>query len=147
MRKLFLSILLFNGAILSYGQRPDTLPPNPQGYIISMEPFILMGKQPQVEAQFKEISALLNSPHFTPDEFKEINQLGIVQQTSVSYPYVDQAISLNLNFDPNDSPKWISQVHKEAWKLGIKTLYYMRTESVLRGDTLSRMDDCIACHA
>jgi ribonucleoside-diphosphate reductase alpha chain len=79
--------------------------------------------------------------------FKEINQLGIVQQTSVSYPYVDQAISLNLNFDPNDSPKWISQVHKEAWKLGIKTLYYMRTESVLRGDTLSRMDDCIACHA
>jgi ribonucleoside-diphosphate reductase alpha chain len=79
--------------------------------------------------------------------FKEINQLGIIQQTAVSYPYVDQAISLNLNFDPNDSPKWISQVHKEAWKLGIKTLYYMRTESVLRGDTLSRMDDCIACHA
>ena len=79
--------------------------------------------------------------------FKEINQLGIVQQTSVSYPFVDQAISLNLNFDPNDSPKWISQVHKEAHRLGIKTLYYMRTESVLRGDTLSRMDDCIACHA
>lgn len=73
MRKLFLSILLFNGAFLSYGQRPDTLPLNPQGYIISMEPFILMGKQPQMEAQFKEISALLNSPHFTPDEFKEIN--------------------------------------------------------------------------
>ena len=79
--------------------------------------------------------------------FKEINQLGIIQQTAISYPYVDQAISLNLNFDPNDSPKWISQVHKEAHRLGIKTLYYMRTESVLRGDTLSRMDDCIACHA
>jgi ribonucleoside-diphosphate reductase alpha chain len=79
--------------------------------------------------------------------FKEINQLGIVQQTAITYPYVDQAISLNLNFDPNDSPKWISQVHKEAHKLGIKTLYYMRTESVLRGDTLSRMDECISCHA
>ena len=79
--------------------------------------------------------------------FKEINQLGIIQQTAASYPFVDQAISLNLNFDPNDSPKWISQVHKEAHRLGIKTLYYMRTESVLRGDTLSRMDDCIACHA
>ena len=79
--------------------------------------------------------------------FKEINQLGIVQQTAATYPYVDQAISLNLNFDPNDSPRWISQVHKEAHKLGIKTLYYMRTESVLRGDTLSRMDECISCHA
>ena len=77
--------------------------------------------------------------------FKEINQLGIVQQTAATYPYVDQAISLNLNFDPNDSPKWISQVHKEAWKLGIKTLYYTRTESVLRGDTLSRLEDCISC--
>jgi ribonucleoside-diphosphate reductase alpha chain len=77
--------------------------------------------------------------------FKEINQLGIVQQTASIYQWVDQAISLNLNFDPNDSPKWISQVHKTAWLLGIKTLYYMRTESVLRGDTLSRMDECISC--
>ncbi len=77
--------------------------------------------------------------------FKEINQLGIVQQTAVIYQWVDQAISLNLNFDPNDSPKWISEVHKNAWKLGIKTLYYMRTESVLRGDNLSRMDECISC--
>jgi ribonucleoside-diphosphate reductase alpha chain len=77
--------------------------------------------------------------------FKEINQLGIIQQTASIYQWVDQAISLNLNFDPNDSPKWISQVHKTAWSLGIKTLYYMRTESVLRGDTLSRMDECISC--
>lgn len=79
--------------------------------------------------------------------FKEINQLEIVKQTAASYPYVDQAVSLNLTFDPNDQPKWISQVHKEAWKLGIKTLYYMRTESVLRGDTLSRLSDCVVCES
>lgn len=79
--------------------------------------------------------------------FKEINQLEIVKQTAVCYPYVDQAVSLNLTFDPNDEPKWISQVHREAWKLGVKTLYYMRTESVLRGDTLSRMSDCIVCES
>lgn len=79
--------------------------------------------------------------------FKEINQLEIVKQTAASYPYVDQAVSLNLTFDPNDSPKWISQVHREAWKLGIKTLYYMRTESVLRGDTLSRLSDCVVCES
>jgi ribonucleotide reductase alpha subunit len=35
----------------------------------------------------------------------------------------------------------------EAWKQGIKTLYYMRTESVLRGDIASKAvdPDCVAC--
>jgi len=77
--------------------------------------------------------------------FKEINQLGIVQQTAAVYKWIDQAVSLNLNFDPNDSPKWVSQVHKTAWSLGIKTLYYTRTESVLRGDNLQRLASCVSC--
>jgi ribonucleoside-diphosphate reductase alpha chain len=77
--------------------------------------------------------------------FKEINQLEIVRQNGIRQKYVDQAISLNLCFDPNDSPKFISMVHKEAHKLGIKTLYYLRTESVLRGDNLQRLSTCISC--
>jgi len=77
--------------------------------------------------------------------FKEINQLEIIRQNGIRQKYVDQAISLNLSFDPNDTPKWISQVHKEAHKLGIKTLYYLRTESVLRGDNLQRLSECISC--
>jgi len=77
--------------------------------------------------------------------FKEINQLEIVKQNGIRQKYVDQAISLNLCFDPNDTPKWISQVHKEAWKQGVKTLYYLRTESVLRGDNLQRLSECISC--
>lgn len=78
--------------------------------------------------------------------FKEINQLEIVRQNGIRQKYVDQAISLNLSFDPNDTPKWISTVHKEAHKLGIKTLYYLRTESVLRGDNLQRTaDSCVSC--
>ena len=79
--------------------------------------------------------------------FKEINQLEIVKQAAIRQEYVDQAVSLNLTFDPNDAPKWISQVHREAHKLGIKTLYYLRTESVLRGDNLQRLSDCISCQA
>jgi ribonucleoside-diphosphate reductase alpha chain len=77
--------------------------------------------------------------------FKEINQLEIVKQNGIRQQYVDQAISLNLTFDPNDTPKWISQVNKEAWKQGVKTLYYLRTESVLRGDNLQRLSDCVSC--
>ena len=77
--------------------------------------------------------------------FKEINPYEVVRQNGIRQKYVDQAISLNLTFDPSDSPKYISEVHKLAWKEGIKTLYYMRSESILRGDNISRDDTCVSC--
>ena len=78
--------------------------------------------------------------------FKEINQLDLVRQGGIRQQYIDQAVSLNLAFPKEASPKWINQVHLEAWKQGIKTLYYMRTESVLRGDIAAKaMEDCISC--
>ncbi len=78
--------------------------------------------------------------------FKEINQLDLIKQAGVRQQYVDQAVSLNLAFPKEATPKWINQVHLEAWKQGIKTLYYMRTESVLRGDIAQKaMDECLSC--
>jgi ribonucleoside-diphosphate reductase alpha chain len=77
--------------------------------------------------------------------FPEINQLGLVQQAAVRQRYIDQTQSLNVSFDPTDSPKWINQVHMESWKLGIKTLYYLRTDSVIKGDLGSRTVECQSC--
>ena len=79
--------------------------------------------------------------------FKEINQLDLVRQAGIRQQYIDQAVSLNLAFPSVVDPKWINQVHLEAWKQGIKTLYYMRTESVLRGDIAVRATDpnCASC--
>ena len=79
--------------------------------------------------------------------FKEINQLELVKQAGIRQQYVDQSVSLNLAFPKEATPKWINMVHMEAWKRGVKTLYYMRTESVLRGDiAFSAMDpDCVSC--
>ena len=79
--------------------------------------------------------------------FKEINQLELVAQAGLRQQYIDQSVSLNLAFPSEATPKWINKVHFEAWKKGIKTLYYMRTESVLRGDiAASAMDEnCLAC--
>jgi ribonucleoside-diphosphate reductase alpha chain len=79
--------------------------------------------------------------------FKEINQLELVNQAGIRQQYVDQSVSLNLAFPSEASPKWINQVHLDAWKKGVKTLYYMRTESVLRGDIAAKaMDpDCLSC--
>ena len=107
------------------------------------------------EQILKDQGSVINVPSYilTDEEkevfltFKEINQLEIVRQNGVRQQYVDQAISLNLCFDPNDTPKFISQVHKEAHKQGIKTLYYLRTESVLREDNLQRLSECISCEA
>jgi ribonucleoside-diphosphate reductase alpha chain len=79
--------------------------------------------------------------------FKEINQLDLVKQAGVRQQYVDQAVSLNLAFPKEADTKFINKVHLEAFKEGVKTLYYMRTESVLRGDiAAAAMDpDCSAC--
>jgi ribonucleoside-diphosphate reductase alpha chain len=77
--------------------------------------------------------------------FSEVNQLELVRQAAVRQRYIDQTQSLNLSFDPTDSPKWINQCHIEAWKLGIKTLYYLRTDSVIKGDLGSRTAECVSC--
>ncbi len=79
--------------------------------------------------------------------FKEINQLDLVRQAGVRQQYIDQSVSLNLAFPAVADPKWINQVHMEAWKQGVKTLYYMRTESVLRGDIAAQAmnPDCVSC--
>jgi ribonucleoside-diphosphate reductase alpha chain len=78
--------------------------------------------------------------------FAEINQLALVEQAAIRGKYIDQAQSLNLAFDPGDSPRFINLVHQTAWKLGLKTLYYLRTDSVINGDIGSRTsEDCLSC--
>jgi ribonucleoside-diphosphate reductase alpha chain len=80
--------------------------------------------------------------------FKEINQLEIVRQAGIRQKYIDQGQSLNLAFFSDAPAKFINQVHIEAWKLGLKSLYYLRSESVLRADTKKQRDlysECIMC--
>ena len=96
--------------------------------------------------------ANLSSDILTDDEkeifltFPEINQLALIQQAAIRQKYIDQTQSLNVAFDPTDSPRWINQVHMTAWQLGIKTLYYLRTDSVIKGDLGSRTsEDCLSC--
>lgn len=78
---------------------------------------------------------------------REINQHAIVRQAIQRQKWVDQAQSVNLFFASNSDPKYIHEVHIEAWRGGLKTLYYCRSEGVLRGDLASRSaDECAACH-
>ena len=79
--------------------------------------------------------------------FKEINQLELINQAGIRQQYIDLSVSLNLAFPAEAPPKWINKVHIDAWKKGVKTLYYMRTESVLRGDIAANAMDpgCVSC--
>lgn len=77
---------------------------------------------------------------------REINQHAIVRLAVQRQKWVDQAQSVNLFFATNSLPKYVHDVHLQAWKTGLKTLYYLRSDGVIRSDLAFRSeDDCKAC--
>lgn len=76
--------------------------------------------------------------------FKEINQLELIRQASIRQNYIDQGQSINLAFPQNAPARFINQVHIEAWKMGLKSLYYYRSESILRAET-NLYSECLLC--
>lgn len=79
---------------------------------------------------------------------REINQFAIIKQAAQRQKYLDMGQSVNLFFAKNSDPKYIHQVHMEAWASGLKGLYYCRAESVLKGDMANRQkDECAACES
>lgn len=76
----------------------------------------------------------------------EINQHAIIKQAAQRGKYIDQGQSVNLFFAANSDAKYIHEVHMAAWEEGLKSLYYLRTEGVIRGDLASRSkEECAAC--
>ena len=76
--------------------------------------------------------------------FKEISQLEIIQQASIRQKYIDQAQSLNLNIPSNLPVKDVNNLIIEAWKLGVKTLYYQRSQSVSK-EMVTNLVSCSSC--
>ncbi|MGH2642647.1 MAG: ribonucleoside-diphosphate reductase subunit alpha [Chitinophagaceae bacterium] len=76
--------------------------------------------------------------------FKEISQLEIIQQASIRQQYVDQSQSLNLNIPSSLPVKEVNKLMIEAWKLGVKTLYYQRSQSVSK-ELVTSLVSCKSC--
>ena len=74
----------------------------------------------------------------------EIDQFAIVQQAAQRQKWICQSQSLNLFFPTDADPIYFNKVHVEAWKLGVKTLYYCFSESSLKSDVATR-DECVSC--
>jgi ribonucleoside-diphosphate reductase alpha chain len=78
---------------------------------------------------------------WTKDVFKtsmELDQRWLVQHAADRQEYIDQAQSLNLFFRPDVNIKYLHAVHFQAWKQGLKTLYYCRSEKIGKADKVSK---------
>ena len=78
---------------------------------------------------------------WTKDVFKtsmEIDQRWVVQHASDRQEYIDQAQSLNVFFRPDSHIKYIHAVHFQAWKQGLKTMYYCRSDKIAKADKVAK---------
>jgi ribonucleoside-diphosphate reductase alpha chain len=78
---------------------------------------------------------------WTKDVFKtsmEIDQRWVIEHASDRQEYIDQAQSINLFFRPDANIKYLHAIHFMAWKMGLKTLYYCRSEKIGKADKVSK---------
>ena len=78
---------------------------------------------------------------WTKDVFKtsmEIDQRWIIQHAADRQPFIDQAQSLNIFFRPDVNIQYLHAVHFQAWKTGLKTLYYCRSEKIGKADKVAK---------
>jgi ribonucleoside-diphosphate reductase alpha chain len=92
----------------------------------------------------------------------EIDQRWVIDLAADRQQFIDQAQSLNVFFRPTANIKYLHAVHFLAWKRGLKTLYYCRSEKIGKADKVSKRierevikeidmqslvdgDTCIAC--
>ena len=77
---------------------------------------------------------------WTKEVFKtavEIDQRWIVEMAGDRQEFICQSQSLNIFFPANVSKAELHAIHMMAWKRGVKTLYYLRSEAFKRAETVS----------
>ena len=96
--------------------------------------------------------SVYNIPELSTEEksvfktFKEISQLEIIQQAAIRQKYIDQAQSLNINIPSSLPVKEVNKLIIEAWQLGVKTLYYQRSQSVSK-EMVNNLVTCSSCES
>ena len=112
----------------------------------------LLRKKPLTDEEIQEIwsSIMANDgsvqhlgilDEWEKDVFKtsmEIDQRWLIQHAADRQQYIDQGQSLNLFFRPDVNIKYLHAVHFMAWKQGLKTLYYCRSEKLAKADKVSK---------
>lgn len=68
----------------------------------------------------------------------EIDQRWIIEHAADRQEFIDQGQSVNVFFRPDVSVKYLHAIHFLAWKKGLKTLYYCRSEKIIKADKVSQ---------
>lgn len=76
--------------------------------------------------------------------FREISPREIIIQAAARQKFIDQSQSLNLNIPPQVPVKEVNALMIEAWKLGVKSLYYQRSSSVAQ-EMANKFKECVSC--
>jgi len=77
--------------------------------------------------------------------FAETDQLVIIEQAATRQNYIDQGQSLNLMINPLTPIKDINNFYIQAWKLGIKTLYYQHSMNAAQQLGRKKGQTCVTC--
>ena len=77
--------------------------------------------------------------------FAELDQSVIIDRAAVRQKYIDQGQSLNIMVPPSVPPKEINAIYMQAWKQGVKALYYQH--SMNAAQELTRQKICVACES
>jgi len=93
----------------------------------------------------------MTAPNITADNYNfyvnayDVNQQDMVECTSIRQEFIDQGISHNLYFRPGASGKEVYDTIMYAWKKELKSLYYLRSESLDIQEPREYVIKCYGC--
>jgi ribonucleoside-diphosphate reductase alpha chain len=84
----------------------------------------------------------------------EIDQRWIISHAKVRQEKIDQGQSVNLFFRHDVDRSYLTYVHLQAWKAGLKSLYYCRSQSATKASSnhereiiqeMDKYETCLSC--
>jgi len=135
------------------------------GYLMAIAPTssisILIGTTQAIEPVYKRkwfeenLSGLIPVvvPNLSPDTWEyytpsyELNQNILVKAGAIRQKWIDQGQSLNIFISLDKaSGKYLNEIYMNAWKFGLKSTYYLRSQSPeVSGDIEDRSQECVGC--
>jgi ribonucleoside-diphosphate reductase alpha chain len=135
------------------------------GYLMAVAPTssisILTGTTQAIEPVFKRkwfeenLSGLIPVvvPNLSPDTYAyytpayDLNQTILIKAAAIRQKWIDQGQSLNIFITLDKaSGKYLNEIYMLAWKLGLKSTYYLRSQSPeVKNDVEDRSMECVGC--
>jgi len=135
------------------------------GYLMAVAPTssisILTGTTQAIEPVYKRkwfeenLSGLIPvvAPNLSPETWQyytpsyELNQNVLIKAGAIRQKWIDQGQSLNIFITLDKaSGRYLNEIYMNAWKFGLKSTYYLRSQSPeSNNDIEDRSQECVGC--